>query len=337
MKVLFVARDYPDYLQDAVYHGLVNLLGPKNVIDYPFISRYHDKPKDDFNFPICHFNFTETPKVGEEVLDRLDEFDAIVFGWSRGETGQTINKILARNSTATTVFLDGEDHPFIRGVFNKVDLYFKREILTRYVLSHGLGWRRYYHTLRFLKEPLARAVGLATPKSKGIIPLPFGIIDIGYNPVKSKEYDATFLAAKSSPVRTKVLEKIQELKAQGYNIFLPNRRLSWTEYFDTLSKSRFSVCIRGAGYDTYTYWCIPYTNSVLLTETPKIVIPNNFENGKEAIFAEPETIAQKLKQLIDDKVDDAAIAEAGREKLLKQHTSVYRAQTVLEKIKEFAK
>ena len=66
-------------------------------------------------------------------------------------------------------------------------------------------------------------------------------------------------------------------------------------------------------------------------ESPRTVIPDNFVDGKEAVFAPVDQLVERARELLGR--DTSAIAAAGRTKLLAQHTSVQRAQTVLERLR----
>ena len=41
MKILYISRPKPDYLQDVVFSGLVKTLGLSNIVEYPWNVRYH--------------------------------------------------------------------------------------------------------------------------------------------------------------------------------------------------------------------------------------------------------------------------------------------------------
>ena len=114
----------------------------------------------------------------------------------------------------------------------------------------------------------------------------------------------------------------------------PESALPWADYMRLLSRSRIGVSVRGLGYDTYRYWEIPYAGTLLLAETPQTVIPDNFVDGREAVFAPVERLAERARELLDG--DTREIADAGRRKLLASHTSVQRAGTVLKRIEALA-
>ena len=145
----------------------------------------------------------------------------------------------------------------------------------------------------------------------------------------------TFLARPTSPERAAVIDALRDLERDGAVVrTAPESGAPWHEYFALLARSRIGVSVRGLGYDTYRYWEIPYAGTLLLAETPQTVIPHNFEDGREAVFAPVERLAERARELLDG--DTREIAEAGRRKLLASHTSVHRAQTVLRHIEALA-
>jgi hypothetical protein len=110
-------------------------------------------------------------------------------------------------------------------------------------------------------------------------------------------------------------------------------RRSWSDYMEAPSASRIAIGVRGDGFDTYRYREIPYAGALLLAETPRTVIPDNFVDGVEAVFAEPEPsrlCAAARRLLESDRVEP--IAAAGRARLMGAHLSRHRAETVLERL-----
>jgi hypothetical protein len=161
--------------------------------------------------------------------------------------------------------------------------------------------------------------------------LPFGIVDVGFEPRAERDVDVAFLASPTSPERARVAEALRELERDGAVVQSATAaNLPWTDYIELLSRSRIAVSVRGLGFDTYRYWEIPYAGALLLSETPRTIIPDNFVDGREAVFAPVERLAARARELLNE--DTGAVAEAGRKKLLARHTSVQRAGTVLERL-----
>src|SRR5439155_19252886 len=98
------------------------------------------------------------------------------------------------------------------------------------------------------------------------------------------------------------------------------------------SSSRICFSLHGLGYDTYRYWEIPYTGSLLLSEPSRTVIGDNFTDRREAVFAAPTHLVETARQLLEQPIETEQIAAAGRAKLLQFHTSIQRAQIVAERL-----
>jgi hypothetical protein len=233
------------------------------------------------------------------------------------------------------VVVDGEDHPYVRGIAPHVAAYFKRETLTRALrLRARMPLRRWYHRRNYPErwnDPLRREIAVATAASREVVPLPFGLVDTGFEPVAEKDVDVTFLARPTSPERAAVTDALRALARDGAVVqSAPESSLPWGEYMRLLSRSRIGVSVRGLGYDTYRYWEIPFAGALLLAETPHTVIPDNFVDGQEAVFAPIERLADRARELLEE--DTRELAAAGRRKLLASHTSVQRARTVLQRI-----
>ena len=341
MRLLFLAGRDPDYLQDALYHGLVTLLGAENVIEHPENERYHGAVAADPRMAMLSFDF---PRVDRgDVADVVRSADAIIIASLRDSVISSVRRVLELRATIPTVFVDGADDPYVRGIGRHVDAYFKRE-----TLQHGewlrmrMPARRLYHRRRYPQrwsDPLRREIAVASVRSRSVVPLPFGIVDTGFQPRPEKDTDIVFLASPTSPERERVIEALDDLRRRGARVrtssdVASSSILPWSQYVELLSRSRIGISVRGMGYDTYRYWEIPYAGALLLAEPPQTVIHDNFTEGREAVFAPVSELAERAQGLLTD--DTAAIAQAGRAKLLAHHTSVNRARTVLDVVSSLA-
>jgi hypothetical protein len=330
VRILFLANPVHDYLQDAVYHGLVSLLGVENVIEYPPLDRYHSPPPNDALYPHVWFDFPEPPRAALPEL--VGWADAVVLGSLRPGVRSAVDEVLNMTPRPPIALLDGEDDPFVLGVVSHLDFYFKREILTSSVT--GLPRevvRRVHSCIRKpfeTRDPLRTPIRVARASDRRLIPLPLAWI--GPLPVpQPAEFDVAFLSGPTSPVREVVRRQLEQLRADGLRVRLleEGERLGWHEYTRVLAGSRIGVSVRGGGYDTYRYWETPAVGSALIAEPVRIVIPENFESGREAVFAEADQMAARIRQMLGGDVE--AIAAAGRLRLEKSHTSLHRARTVL--------
>jgi hypothetical protein len=336
LRILFVANDFTDFLQDGLYHGLATILGPENVFDYPPIPRYHGGAGQ---LPFA-FAFPEPPKA--KLDDLVAESDAIVLASLREGALETVRRIIDLRSGRPTAFIDGEDFFYVRGIARHVDLYFKREVLisARYPRMR-MPARMLYHRLRGREhwaDPLRRHIAVAHQSQKNVIPLPFGIVDVGFVPPAETKYDIALIGLPTSPERALVGQELNALSNAGYRVYLgPENgiRIPWPEYMRIMGSSRIGVSVQGLGYDTYRYWEIPYAGTLLLAETPQIVIPGNFVADHEAVFAPLKHLVSRARELLE--ADTKEIAGRGRERVMREHTSVQRAQTVLDRLARSAR
>jgi len=340
LKILFVSPQHPDYLADAIYHGLINLLGRKNVIDYPTKSRYHI-PSDRYSYllktdPFTHFTmflFKDNSKneLNKEIL--FDDFDVIIIGALGNDVRDIVLKVISEVPREKIVFIDGEDDPFVRSIyFKKIRKYFKRECLYNNMAAfkHLMYWLTIRKTFYNFKQPL---FPLTISNFCKVEPLPFGIVDEGFrfNPPNEKIFDFCYIANLTSRKRIEIYNFLKDYaKKNKLNAFISSGEIKRNEYLSITAKSKIGISVRGQGFDTYRYWEIPYCGAMLISELPFIKIPNNFEEGKSAaFFSDTKELKEKIEYYLkNDRWYE--IAKNGREHLFKYHTSIHRAKTVLE-------
>jgi hypothetical protein len=190
---------------------------------------------------------------------------------------------------------------------------------------------------------LRRQVAVARLGLDKLVPLPFAVVPVSFPAATARRYDVTFRGSATHPLRAKVVEEIRSMKADGYDVRVPedrlteedryrfDLRLTWASYMEELSASSVAISVRGNGFDTYRYWEIPYAGALLLAETPRTVIPDNFVDGVEAVFAKPGQLSAVARRLVrSDEIEQ--IAAAGHAKLMSKHLSRHRAATVLERL-----
>jgi len=212
MKILFVPSKEMDGLEDIIYHGLIKILGRKNVVDFPPKPSYHADKETAKSKPLYFYDKKGFEYYKDLNEPRIDEFDTIIFGSLREDVLDIVAKFLriAKRREIFTVFLDGEDDMFIRNIYNYVNLYFKRECLLKpsNVLFSFQRFERFSkHLIKIPLSPLiipfvkksskirkmniprnkiALPIGISSSYLNRVIPLPFGIVDIGFKPKKRK-------------------------------------------------------------------------------------------------------------------------------------------------------
>jgi hypothetical protein len=147
-----------------------------------------------------------------------------------------------------------------------------------------------------------------------------------YRDSKELIYNVSFLSRPTSPQRIKYIELMQSI---------PNSiagTVPHSQYLDVLSRSKFSVAVRGAGFDTVRRWEIPARGSVLCLEEAPIVINNDFTDGLNCIkFSSPEELRDKINYYLNNSC-------GGYDKLRENCFSHFRKfHTTKERAKEFLK
>jgi Glycosyl transferases group 1 len=307
------------------------------VIEFPRLERYHRPPPRGAFHPQLWFDFPEPERT--LLRDAVLTADAVVIGSLRSGIRTIVDEVLGLAGRPPVVYIDGEDLFYVLGVLPHVDVYFKREL----VLPGGASRlrelarrvRRRMRQRKEVRDRLADPVGVARAGNARLRPLPFGWVGPLPEP-QPKEFDVTFLNRPTSPQRAVVRAQLERLAADGVRVRLlaEGESLDWWSYMDILARSRIGVSVRGLGYDTFRYWEIPAAQALLLAETPRIVIPGNFVDGREAVFAPVDRLVERIPGLLADGTE--AIARAGHERLLEAHTSVQRGQTVLDAIASLA-
>lgn len=113
--------------------------------------------------------------------------------------------------------------------------------------------------------------------------------------------------------------------------FEPAANQAKAAYNKCLMESLVGVAVRGNGWDTYRFWEIPYFGACLLSQRPGIVIPEEFIDGREAVYYDtPVDFKEKLKDLLANPEKATEIGDAGHKACMARHLSIHRAQTVLD-------
>ncbi|MFC1648314.1 glycosyltransferase [Nanoarchaeota archaeon] len=340
VKVLFVASERLDYVQECIYHGLQEL--GADIWPFPSWEKYR-KPGNWGKYEAL------TPKPNKNKINDLTKvdlssFDKIIIASSWKDVLPVVSYLLKHASKEKIVFLDGVDDPFLRTrLIGKVGKYYKREMLRKdwaacnYYFARL--WNMIKYNLPFFKAMLLRptmmriywqGVSSFNVYDDRILPLQFSIPERLFKAKKS--IDILFIGTMSSRKREKVLELVENYakRNQLKAVTKITSKLSWKEYIELLSSAKVCISMRGAGMDTFRYWEIPCAGSLLLSEEPLIDIPNNFKDKESAVFFKSLVeLEEKLDFLFSNPKVIPKITKKGREKVLKYHTTKERAKRVL--------
>ena len=356
MKLLYLTPSHLDYLSDQLYTGLCKTLGWESVVDFPYKAHYHSQA--------CHAPFLQQTPGHRYELDKVlamlerHEFDLVVLSALRREAIEALEVLRQRSKLPPLVLVDGDDGVQIRrDLYRLYDcgLYFKRE----YQSYSGTGIREKYRRWNLFRgdqDLLTRTYAL-----------PFSVVLDGIPKleIQARDVDISFVGLASNRQRVQVVEILRgatDVKFEGGVYAEPTTRksklalgsmgimraklqgdpyaseaecrtkLTSTEYFQLLSRSKIGLSVRGAGFDTLRYWEIVASKALLLSERPSIDIPDNFEHGKHAVFCRSDfsDLLDLVREYVSDQSARSAIAEEGYRHLLRFHTCERRAERFLE-------
>jgi hypothetical protein len=343
MKVLYIDHPEADFLSAVVYMGLVEELGPENVVDWPYKKSYHNQnhvyrsPYDNdpgdskwntwqttnegpmgFTSPFEWFR-SAGPGVEltlDEIAASIGSFDLVVLAsprkYNRAALSQLISKV-GRHSMRRLVMMDGEDYSEIRWDFVQEfspSVYFKRELLPNPPDIHSSQRQRMQGSVRVVPFPFASVVPVFPPKPKDI--------------------DVMFLGGGTSPARQAAVDALRaEFGDRLYGGV--NQHLSYSDYLDVINRSKIAICVRGFGYDTLRFWEIPSLETMMVSDRIPLIKPFPFEDGVHInYFDNSEHLVRVVQRWLGDEAGRQQIAKAGNQWLRQHHTGRARAKQLLE-------
>jgi len=322
MKILFIGTNRHDYLQDLTYSGLTKILGKQNVVEFQPNMRYH--------FPLKSY-----PKnLGYNNIDLhfisnlfFRSFDCVVVSAAKPKCFEAYESMLPKlKPSVKTVFIDGGDFPAVGGDFTRLN---QTEIYERVTAQRPFD---FIFKREYLKDQVY---------DRNVHPLPFSINAGKYSSIPGKpfKYDVGFWAVESHPIRTQVLDYLQDrfdCKANGTarDQAFKNYKRKGRFYFEELKRSRISLNFRGTGWDTLRYWELLGLKCFMISQRLDIVIPDDFTEGSEIIYCENDlsNLEDLCSYYLKNEKAREKIATKAYEKALKYHTDEVRAKYILKNI-----
>jgi SAM-dependent methyltransferase len=292
MKIVCINPAVYDYLSASLLEGLVEL--------------GHDVITAQASPCGRHLDDVELRAAAEDA-------DLVIVGSNAGVRSHLVQDI----ANPRKVFVDGGDQQDF-GVTNNIRFkaVFKRELNRRF---HDAA-------------------------SQFVFPLPFAA-EKRYlsDAVVAKDLAVSFLAnMHTNPWRHSIHQRLQNLKLQGVVSGTTNERaysasqpksaaIETPLYRQLLRRSRISVSVAGAGYDTARFWEILAARAMLMTQDLDIVIPHGFTDGLDCVtFRSLDEFEEKLMYYMNRPELVTQIAERGHQRLVAHHTSTARARQFLE-------
>ncbi|MBM2839164.1 MAG: glycosyltransferase family 1 protein [Deltaproteobacteria bacterium] len=323
-RILFINSDEPDYLHDLTYSGLMKVLGAEDVVDYPWNPHYHIKHR---TYPR---NLGYTPNsLFKSLASKFSskEYDAVIVASAKPECFVEYLKVSKDIPSSTPViFIDGGDFSYIGGDLTRLK--------APHLYKEAVSKRPF--DLIFKREYLVDGDYPAN-----VIPFPFSFnFNIKDIPIpNSLKYDVSFWAVESDPIRTAALTLLEDkfdCRENGtvHNQVFKKYKRKGLRYLEELKSCKIVLNFRGVGWDTLRYWEAPAIGRFMISQKPKIVIPDNFRDGKEIVFCKDD-----LSDLIDlcefylkNEELRETIARNAFELAKTSHSDVARAKYLLMKI-----
>jgi len=357
VRILFLTDQHLDYVSDPLYIGLSRVLSNEHVVDYPYKACLHDseaKPWYLTQRPGKRYN-------REEIVELLRNryFDLACLSSFRRECLDECEELRGQAPFPPLVFVDGGDYASIRhDVVTRfpIHLYFKRD----YVWKMGSSFRDFAGLacgFRGDRKLFARTY-----------PLPISIVLEALPNLDhvEKEYDVSYRGRVSHPRRVKaakILSEMEDLTFSGGVFACPEdrkyklrhgtfRRLmtklfdnvsasesdqqlkySPEDYYREIKRSRLAIALRGGGLTAPPrYFEIVALGSMLLSDAPETLIPDDFVDRCHAVYCRPDlsNLEALVRYYLKEDAERELIASQGHAHLLKYHTCERRAEYFLD-------
>jgi len=335
MKILIYTTYHDTFLEDIVYLGLLDFFGASKIFSL--------QPADP-NSQSIELTRNKNAITSYEALERLDEFDLILF-FNNAFFDKYFIEVLNKQTSAIKVFIDGIDDFFVRKIYYhpEIKYYFKRELYKRVDKKLAIEWyiRYSYELLRAPKRigvyghwfsHWNMPIGIADMnKFKMLKPFPLTVPVPEKSTKRKIRYDVSFVGHANNPERNKYLEYADKfLKNVGAQSKISTKIVSKKEYIKLLLQSKASLVLRGTGYDTWRYWEAPAYGTALLAKKSPILIPNDFIDEESALYFDSfEELKYKINKYILKSNEWKEIAKNGHIHFLKYHTPKERVKELL--------
>ena len=321
MKILYCTYHEVDTGLDLLYDGLCRVVGHENVFDYPTKKTLHGVMGRRWTwFPL----FFDYPQIADDStkLEMLKngEFDLILFS----------NRIYLH-------ILDSIESN-IKDKYIELFSILMGKKLPVYILDMNDGLAVQDRLIDILNTQLyfKRDYLKGTQYNPKIKPLGF-CYSQKYSPdVDVDKTNTLFWIGRAYCGRTKYLNAAKfvspesEIIATGKGEIICNQE----QYSQRMLKHKIGLNLFGYGYGDMRYFEIPAHGLLLFSQRLLVYVENDYTDMENAVFFDSVAdMMDKLKYCLahEDFIDKARIA--GRQHMLKYHTSEVRAQQLLDKIK----
>ncbi len=329
MRILYINSLKSDYVQDQIFAGLTELLGPEAILSFPLNAQYYLPTK---RYPR---NMGRSRPFYSWALDKLRyrkditsfEPDLVVLASTKRDTLESFLRIEAELPKGIPlVYIDGGDWPEVGG--DAVRMGFES-------IYHEVMKRR-TADLVFKRECL-----IGKEYAPNVLPLPMAFRPQQNFTADDKRYQVTLWCVESDPIRTSALEMLQGSYDCIENGSVPGQtfrsyKRKGINYLRELSASRVACNFRGVGWDTMRYWEIPGVGAFMVSQKPGIVIPDNFIDGQHVAFCADDLsdFKDKIDYYLKHEIEREEMAAEAHKHLMQKHTHLQRAHYFIEAVRE---
>lgn len=325
-KILYINSRESDYLQDMTYSGLVKVLGIGNVTDSPWNRNYHLK-RSSYPKNLGYSADTFLASLSSRMF-RSGGYDAVIVGSAKPECfSRYLSLIDGIPASVPVVFIDGGDFADVGGDLTRLK--------ATHLYNEAVSKRPF--DLIFKREYL-----LDREYPDTVIPFPFGFNFSRLDGMTAPEgflYDVSFWAVESDPIRTEALKLLEDrfdCRANGTvrNQVFKKYKRKGLRYLEELKACRIVLNFRGVGWDTLRYWETPAIGRFMISQRPRIAIPDNFVDGRDIVFCRDDLsdLIELCEYYLNNDGLRETIAANARALALEKHSDAARAQYLLSKI-----
>jgi hypothetical protein len=338
-KVLYLHRNFSDYLGTGLFHGLRSILG-KNCVDVPRFDSVYGPLSKEMKLKCAGHGFSlyglleDIPNVVEkrfQWFDHIEEYDLIVLSlvshWPLYGMLDIMKFIVENCPPEKIAIIDDHDVPnlfpfawriikkdptVLRYAFYK-GRYFKREIIGN---GEHLGLTKLpFFIRRFLSVPQrVKPISMSIPKEK-------------ISKVVASEKKKLFCSGIIDSELTEYLKIANSNFLGSKNYLFKNEH----DYYQDIQKSRFGITTKRAGWDCLRHYEYAANGTVLcfkdLDKKPKSCAPHGLQHNVNCIAYQSPSELMRIINSMSDKKYNELLAESY--KWIKNNTTIKRARNFL--------
>ena len=308
MKVLFLHQNQPDYLAESLFHGLRTVLG-SDCIDAPRYDSLYAPLTDSLKSKMRGHGFTlyglleDIPKLSDQRFfwrKDLAHYDLIVIGniW---EQWQQVWNLAPHIAPEKMVVLDGYDSPSffpytLSGLKNQPWSYFAPVSRFKYFKRELIGEGHSYGVSNRLPRILRKWI----PLPKNARPIAFSI------PEQKIKRVVPASKTKDFPIHI-VDQEVAEQLPHAFFSATGSDKLFFTDeadYIDDLTKSRFGITTKRAGWDCLRHYELAANGCVLcfrdLDKKPATCAPYGLDESNCIIYRDSKELKDRIASMTDE-------------------------------------